>query len=80
MTTPVPPPRLLDQVAAKARMLHYSIRTEQAYIDWIRRFILFHNKKHPREMGAPEIEAFLSHLVSERRTGAIRSNGYSLKL
>jgi hypothetical protein len=53
MTTPVPPPRLLDQVAAKARMLHYSIRTEQAYIDWIRRFILFHNKKHPRVLGDP---------------------------
>jgi len=74
MTTPVPPPRLLDQVAAKARMLHYSIRTEQAYIDWIRRFILFHNKKHPREMGAPEIEAFLSHLASERNVTASTQN------
>jgi len=47
MTTPVPPPRLLNPVAAKARLLQDSIRTEQASIDWIRRFILFHNKKHP---------------------------------
>ena len=45
------------------RLLHYSIRTKRAYGDWIKRYILFHNKRHPREMGAPEIEAFLTHLV-----------------
>ena len=50
------PPKLLDQVAMKLRLLHYSKRTERAYLDWIRRFILFHNKRHPREMGTPEIE------------------------
>jgi hypothetical protein len=50
---PVPPPRLLDPVAAKARWLHDSIRTEQADIDWIRRFSLFPNQKHPRVLGDP---------------------------
>ncbi len=56
-------PRLLDQVRGVIRRLHYSIRTEQTYVDWIRRFILFHGKRHPAEMGAPEVEAFLSHLA-----------------
>ena len=46
------PPKLLDRVAAKMRVLHYSIRTERAYIDWLALFILFHNKRHPKEMGA----------------------------
>ena len=45
------PPRLLDQVRAKLRLLHYAIRTEEAYVGWIRRYILFHNMRHPREMG-----------------------------
>jgi len=53
-------PKLLDQVRAKMRLLHYSKRTESAYIDWMTRFILFHNKRHPREMGAAEFEAFES--------------------
>ncbi len=44
-------PRLLDQLRARIRFKHYSIRTEQAYADWVRRFILFHGKRHPREMG-----------------------------
>jgi len=52
-------PKLLDQVRNTLRRLHYSIRTEEAYVGWIRRFILFHHKRHPREMGAPEGEAFL---------------------
>jgi hypothetical protein len=47
-------PRLLDQVRDKCRLLHYSKRTERAYVDWIRRFILFHGKRHPREMGKGE--------------------------
>ena len=47
------PPKLLDQVRAKMRVLHYSKRTEEAYVDWIKRFILYHNKRHPREMGLP---------------------------
>ena len=48
------PPRLLESMRERIRVLHYSIRTEQAYVDWARRFILFHDKRHPREMGAPE--------------------------
>jgi hypothetical protein len=44
-------------------MKHYAYRTEQTYVEWIKRFILFHNKHHPKEMGTPEIEAFLSHLA-----------------
>lgn len=47
------PPKLLDSLRQRIRVLHYSIRTEQAYVDWARRFILFHGKRHPREMGAP---------------------------
>ena len=49
---------------------HYSYRTEQTYIDWCRRFILFHNKRHPREMGAPEVEAFITHLAVRRKVAA----------
>ncbi|NOS88180.1 MAG: hypothetical protein HOP34_06495 [Methylococcaceae bacterium] len=45
------------------RLKHYSIRTEQAYTDWIRRFTLYHDKKHPRDMGAAEVEQFLTHLT-----------------
>lgn len=56
-------PKLLDRVREKIRYLHYSYRTEQAYVMWMRRFIYFHGKRHPREMGAPEIEAFLTDLV-----------------
>lgn len=70
----VKPPRLLDQVREKLRVKHYSIRTEQAYVDWIRRFILFHEKRHPATLGAPEIERFLSHLAVERRVAASTQN------
>ena len=56
-------PKLLDQVRDKLRVKHYSIRTEQSYTDWIKRYILFHGKRHPSEMGAGEIEAFLIHLA-----------------
>ena len=58
-------PRLLDQVRAQIRLRHYSIRTEAQYVQWVRRFVLFHHKRHPREMGASEVEAFLSHLAAE---------------
>ena len=54
-------PKLLDQVRDKLRAKHYSIRIEEQYSQWIRRFILFHDKRHPKAMGAPEVEAFLSH-------------------
>ena len=63
-------PKLLDQVRYKIRLKHYSIRTEQAYVDWITRFILFHRKRHPASMGAPEVRAFLSHLAVERHVAA----------
>jgi predicted aldo/keto reductase-like oxidoreductase len=56
-------PKLLDQVRDRIRTMHYSVRTEEAYVEWIRRFILFHQKRHPAEMGKDEIEAFLSHLA-----------------
>jgi len=52
-------PRLLDQVREKLRYKHYSFRTEQSYVHWIKRFILFHGKRHPAQMGASEIEVFL---------------------
>jgi integron integrase len=57
------PPKLLDRVRQAIRIKHYSYRTEQTYVDWIRRFILFHNKRHPKDMGVPEVEAFLGHLA-----------------
>lgn len=56
------------------RTRHYSIRTEEAYIDWARRFIVFHGKRHPQEMGAAEVEAFLSHLAVERNVSASTQN------
>lgn len=63
-------PRLLDRMRAEIRLRHYSIRTEETYVDWARRFILFHGKRHPAEMGAEEVRDFLSHLVSERNVSA----------
>lgn len=60
--------KLLDRVRDRVRVLHYSIRTEDAYVDWIKRFILFHGKRHPQEMGAPELEAFLTHLAVDRKS------------
>jgi integrase len=60
----------MDEVRQKFRAKHYSYRTEQAYCEWIKRFILFHGKRHPREMGAAEVERFLSYLASERRVSA----------
>ncbi len=65
-----PKPKLLDQVRQKIRLKHYSIRTEQAYVDWIKRFILFHQKRHPASMGPPEVRTFLSHLAIERHVSA----------
>jgi integron integrase len=69
-----PPPRLLDQVRAALRLGHYSERTEEAYVGWIRRFILFHGKRHPGELGAEEIRRFLSHLAVEEHVGASTQN------
>ena len=68
------PPRLLDRVRAALRARHYSYRTEQAYVGWIRRFILFHGKRHPKDMGDVEINAFLSHLATEGHVAASTQN------
>lgn len=67
---PPPPPRLLDQLRAVLRTRHYSLRTEEAYVEWARRFVRFHGRRHPGEMGAPEVTAFLSHLAVERQVAA----------
>src|ERR1043165_1070821 len=58
--------RLLDQMRERIRYCHYSLRTEHAYLFWVRRFIRFHQLRHPRSMGSAEIEAFLTHLATER--------------
>ena len=70
----MPSPRLLDQVRDRLRVKHYSLRTEESYLHWIRRFIFFHGKKHPREMGGPQVEAFLSHLATVGRVAASTQN------
>jgi len=67
-------PKLLDQVRDKIRTKHYSIRTETAYADWIKRFILFHDKRHPAEMGGAEVEAFLSYLAVKGKVSASTQN------
>jgi integron integrase len=67
-------PRLLEQVRRRLRAKHYSLRTEQAYVYWIRRFIIANGKRHPRLMGAPEVEAFLSHLANEGKVSASTQN------
>ncbi len=65
-----PKKKLLDQVRDVLRLKHYSIRTEESYLNWIKRFILFHHKRHPLEMGAPEIESFLTHLATHANVAA----------
>lgn len=67
-------PKLLDQLRDRIRVKHYSIRTEQAYIQWVKRYILFHGKRHPSEMGKTEIEAFLTSLAVERNVSASTQN------
>jgi integron integrase len=64
----------LEQLRRAIRVRHYSIRTEQAYVTWVRRFILFHGKRHPREMGAAEVGAFLTHLAVDRRVAPNTQN------
>lgn len=68
------PPRLLDEVRGRLRLKHYSLRTEQAYVAWIRRFILANGKRHPREMGGSEVERFLTGLAVERHVAAGTQN------
>jgi len=70
----MPPPKLLEQYRERLRLKHYSLRTEDAYLHWARRFIYFHGKRHPQEMGGPEVEAFLSHLATEERVAPSTQN------
>lgn len=64
------PPKLLDQLRDRIRLKHYSLRTEQAYVQWVKRYIFFHGKRHPAETGKTEIEAFLTSLAVERNVTA----------
>jgi integrase len=59
--------RLLDQLREQIRYLHYSLRTEEAYVYWVKKFIYFHHKRHPRDMGQAQVEAFLTHMAVERK-------------
>ncbi|MBM4431323.1 MAG: integron integrase, partial [Chloroflexi bacterium] len=68
------PKKLLDQVRDALRLKHYCVRTETSYVDWIRRFILFHHKRHPNEMDTLEVEAFLTHLAVEGHVAASTQN------
>jgi len=75
-TTPLAPtpPKLLNEVRDTIRVKHDSIRTETQYVHWIKRFILFHGKRHPQDMGAAEVEAFLTHLAVEGSVSASTQN------
>ncbi len=70
----IEPPKLLDLVRGKIRLKHYSIRTEQAYVDWIKRYILHFDKRHPKDLGADEVEAFLTHLAVVGKVSASTQN------
>ena len=67
-------PKLLDRMRAEIRLRHYSIRTEKAYTGWGRRYILFHCKRHPKDLGAGEVRDFLSHLAVDRNVAASTQN------
>jgi hypothetical protein len=67
VSTEARPPKLLDQLRRSIRDKHYSMRTEKVYVYWVRWFIRFHGLRHPAEMGAPEVQAFLSYLSNERQ-------------
>ncbi len=70
-TTPQPkPPRLLDRVRDEIRLRHFALSTEKTYVHWTRRFVLFHGKRHPRDMGVTEIGAFLTHLAVAQHVSA----------
>ena len=67
-------PRLLDRVRLAVRVRHLAFGTEEAYVQWTRRFILYHNKRHPLDMGKQEVEAFLTHLAVDRHVSASTQN------
>lgn len=66
--------RLLDQLREQIRYLHYSLRTEEAYVYWVKQFVRFHGLKHPRDMGADELRAFLTMLANERKVSVSTHN------
>ena len=66
--------KLLDKVRDKIRLKHYSYRTEKTYIDWIKRYIFFHNKRHPKDMGEHEIEEFLTNLAVQKKVSSSTQN------
>ena len=68
------PPRLLEQVRDAIRVRHYSIRTEEAYVQWIKRYIFFHDKRHPKDLTERHVAAFLTHLATERNVAASTQN------
>ena len=68
------PKKLLDQVSEALRTKHYAYRTEQTYVDWIKRYILFHKKRHPKDMGANEIREFIAYLATERKVATSTQN------
>jgi len=68
------PPKLLGQVRERICTKHCSIRTEAQYVQWVRRFILYHGKRHPRDMAVPEVEVFLTHLAVDGRVAATTQN------
>jgi len=69
-----PPKKLLDQVRDAMRLKHYSLSTEKTYVAWIKRFILYHNKRHPLDMGSTEVEAYLTHLAVKQQVAASTQN------
>jgi site-specific recombinase XerD len=72
--SPAVTPRLLESLRATIHMRHYSVRTERTYSHWVRRFVMFHGMRHPREMGASEVTSFLSALATEREVAASTQN------
>jgi hypothetical protein len=70
----MPKPKLLDQVRHRIRARHYSRRTEKAYVHWVRRYVIFHGKRHPLEMGAAEVTTFLTSLAVRDRVAASTQN------
>ena len=68
------PPKLLDQLRERIRLRHYSLRTETQYVQWVRRFVLFHGKRHPREIAAAEVTAFLTDPAVNGKVAASTQN------
>jgi hypothetical protein len=71
---PLQQPKLLSRLRDAIRVRHYSLRTERSYVYWVRFYIHFHKLRHPQEMGAPEVTAFLNHLATERHVSASTQN------